>query len=483
MSDADPNANRSTTPKSTGFTEYISRDWAEREVVHTVLTDAARAAAPRRDELSRLFPGTRLVLPAGGVKSRSNDDDYRYRAHSAFSYATGWGADTVPDSVLVFEPTSTGHDVTLFIRPTADRTTEEFYADASIGEFWVGARPGLTEVSGALGLRTQDLAEFADVRAAWSGPTAVIREADPALTKALDAVRGDGAAELDADFTRAASEQRLVKDAYEVGEMRAAIASTSRAFDDVLEQLPRIVAASRGERIIEGVFYTRARLEGNDVGYGSIAAAGAHATILHWTRNDGAVRDGQLVLLDAGVERESFYTADITRTFPVNGTFSPVQRRVYEAVLEAADAAFAVVKPGIIFREVHAAAMHVIAAKTAEWGLLPVSAEESLDPENQFHRRYMVHGTSHHLGIDVHDCAQARKEFYMDGEVREGMIFTIEPGLYFQPDDLTVPEEYRGIGVRIEDNILVTATGAENLSAGIPRRTDEVEAWVQRFSR
>ena len=184
----------------------------------------------------------------------------------------------------------------------------------------------------------------------------------------------------------------------------------------------------RGERVIEGVFATRARLEGNDVGYGSIAAAGPHATMLHWTRNDGPVVPGDLVLLDAGVELDSYYTADITRTFPVSGTFSAVQRQVYEAVLEAADAAFAIVKPGVVFREVHAAAMQVIARKTAEWGFLPVSAEESLEPENQFHRRYMVHGTSHHLGLDVHDCAQARRDMYMDGELEAGMVFTIEPG-------------------------------------------------------
>jgi Xaa-Pro aminopeptidase len=162
----------------------------------------------------------------------------------------------------------------------------------------------------------------------------------------------------------------------------------------------------------------------------------------------------------------------------VSGTFTPIQRKVYEAVLEAADAAFAIVKPGIRFREIHAAAMTVIAARTAEWGLLPVSAEESLEADKQFHRRYMVHGTSHHLGLDVHDCAQARRDMYMDGVLEAGMVFTIEPGLYFQPDDLSVPEEYRGIGVRIEDNILVTAEGAENLSVGIPRTVDDVEAWL-----
>jgi Xaa-Pro aminopeptidase len=230
---------------------------------------------------------------------------------------------------------------------------------------------------------------------------------------------------------------------------------------------------------VEGTFNRRARAEGNTVGYDTIAAAGPHACILHWTRNDGPVVPGDLILIDAGIELDSYYTADITRTLPVSGTFTPVQRRVYEAVREAADAAFAIVRPGIRFREIHAEAMTVIAARTAEWGLLPVSAEESLQPEHQYHRRYMVHGTSHHLGLDVHDCAQARRDLYLDGVLEPGMVFTIEPGLYFQPDDLSVPEEYRGIGVRIEDNILVTTTGAENLSIGIPRTADDVEAWLR----
>jgi Xaa-Pro aminopeptidase len=164
----------------------------------------------------------------------------------------------------------------------------------------------------------------------------------------------------------------------------------------------------------------------------------------------------------------------------VSGEFTPIQRRVYEAVREAADAAFAAAKPGMAFRELHDTAMKIIAARTAEWGLLPVTAEEALDADKGGQqRRYMVHGTSHHLGMDVHDCAQARREMYYDGTVEPGMIFTIEPGLYFQIDDETVPVEYRGIGVRIEDDILMTDDGPVSLSAAIPRTADEIEAWVQ----
>jgi len=487
--DAMGNENRSTTPQSSTFKDFIFGGWAERPEPRPQRRAQAPYAAARRDRISELHRGERLIVPAGPAKTRSNDTDYPYRAHSAFSYLTGWGSDSVPGSVLVLEPTANGHDATLFLLPTAGRGSEEFYANAAIGEFWTGPRPSLTHVSADLGIPTAHLDDFAAVLDATDGTTRIVREADRDLTDQVDGRRllaaelGQDAVDTidedgDAGFARDLSEQRLVKDDYEIREMRLAVDATKKGFDDVIADLPQIVAHPRGERLVEGTFYRRARAEGNTVGYDTIAASGPHACTLHWTRNDGPVNSGDVILLDAGIELDSLYTADITRTLPVSGTFTDVQRRVYEAVLEAADAAFAVVKPGIRFREVHAAAMAVIARKTAEWGFLPVSAEESLDTDLQYHRRYMVHGTSHHLGIDVHDCAQARRELYLDGEVLEGMVFTIEPGLYFQPDDLTVPEEFRGIGVRIEDDVLVTADGCENLSADIPRTANDVEAWL-----
>lgn len=444
--------NRSTTPGSEAFKEFISRKWAERPEVIPAPREQASYAAKRRDKLSELFAGERMVIPAGGMKRRSNDTFYPFRADSAFSWLTGWGSDSEPDSVLVMEPTATGHESTLYFRERAGRDSDEFYADSDIGEFWIGPRPSLAQVAGDLGIATVHLNKL------------------PAKDAKVS--------ELSSELSRTLSEMRLVKDEFEIAEMREAVASSIRGFADIARVLPAIAGNKRGERLVEGAFASRARLEGNGVGYGTIAASGAHACILHWVTNDGIVNDGDLILIDAGVERDSYYTADVTRTLPVNGTFTPIQRKIYEAVREAADAAFAIVKPGITFRDVHNTAMGVIAHKTAEWGLLPVTAEEALLPENGQHRRYMVHGTSHHLGIDVHDCAQARREMYMDGIVAEGMIFTIEPGLYFQPDDLTVPEEYRGIGVRIEDDILVTATGAENLTIALPRTADDVQAWL-----
>jgi Xaa-Pro aminopeptidase len=446
-------------PFPRGFLDTISTGWAERPDTLPDRREQSAWATRRRERVSAAFPGQRLVVPAGSLKQRSNDTDYPFRAHSAFSHLTGWAADSEPDSVLVLEPREGGHEAVLYFRERADRTTPEFYADASIGEFWIGPRPALAGVAADLGLSTAHVDSFV-------------------------ATDDDRVVGVDDELTRFVSEMRLVKDEYELAQLALAVEVTASGFDDIVAELPRVIEHPRGERVVEGVFHRRARADGNAVGYDTIAASGPHACYLHWTRNDGAVVPGDLILIDAGVEVDSLYTADITRTLPVSGRFTEVQRRVYEAVREAADAAFGAARPGVPFRRVHEAAMEVIAARVAEWGLLPVTAEEALNADRGGqHRRYMVHGTSHHLGIDVHDCAQARRDMYYDGLLEAGMVFTIEPGLYFQIDDLTVPREYRGIGVRIEDDIVMTADGPVNLSAGIPRTADEVEEWIARLSR
>ncbi|MEV7528614.1 aminopeptidase P family protein [Agrococcus sediminis] len=468
--------NRSTTPTGSAFTEQVQTGWAEREATTPAPRASAAPAAERRARISAMHPGVRLVIPAGGLKVRSNDTDYPFRPHPDFTYLTGWGSDAEPDSVLVLEPAGDGHEATLYFRGPAGRGTTEFYANPAIGEFWVGPRPSLDHVAAELGLRVADLDGLAGALEAGGGADAlVVTGADAAVEAMVAGANPDGDV-----LARDLSELRLVKDAHEIAEVQAAVDATARGFDDVIADLAEATRHERGERVVEGAFHRRARLDGNAVGYDTIAASGHHACYLHWTRNDGRVREGDLILLDAGVEVDSLYTADITRTLPISGEFTELQRKVYDAVLEAADAAFAIVRPGIVFKEVHAAAMEVIARRTAEWGLLPIPAEQSLEPDQQLHRRWMVHGTSHHLGLDVHDCAAARRDFYHDGVVREGMVFTIEPGLYFQADDLTVPEELRGIGVRIEDDIVVTADGARNLSGAIPRTADEVEAWMRR---
>ncbi len=324
-------------PFPRGFLDTISEGWAPRPEAMPPRREVAEWAARRRAAVSHAFPGARLVIPAGSLKQRSNDTDYPFRAHSAFAHLTGWGADAEPDAALVFEPTASGHDVTLYFRERADRTSAEFYADATIGEFWIGPRPALAGVAADLGVATAHL-------------------------DTLERRDGDLVVDQDEALTRFVSELRLVKDEFEIAQLRLAVDVTARGFDDIVADLPRIIAHPRGERIVEGVFHTRARSDGNTEGYDTIAASGPHACYLHWTRNDGAVVAGDLILIDAGVEVDSLYTADITRTLPVSGRFTEVQRRVYETVREAADAAFAAARPGVRFRSIHEAAMTVIAA-------------------------------------------------------------------------------------------------------------------------
>lgn len=484
----DRGSNRSHRPDSAAFRAFIRSGWADRAPSAVTEATVARYAAERRRAVSERFPGERLVIPAGPLKVRSNDTDYRFRPHSAFAHLTGLGTDQEPDAVLVLHPTAEGHEAVLYFLPAAGKDTDEFFADSRYGEFWVGARPSLADLEVLTGITTRDLAVLADELAKDVGADGVrvrvVPGADDAVTAQVAEVRTDTAtaeelAEADAALAEFLSELRLVKDEHEVAQLRAAVAATVEGFARVVRELSRAVAHPRGERVVEATFDGAAREQGNGVGYETIAASGDHATTLHWISNDGPVREGDLLLLDAGVEADSLYTADVTRTLPVSGEFTEAQRRVYTAVLDAADAAFAVAVPGSRFRDVHAAAMEVIAERLAEWGLLPVTAEEALDPEGQQHRRWMVHGTSHHLGLDVHDCAQARREMYLDAALEPGMVFTIEPGLYFKADDVSVPAELRGMGVRIEDDVLVTADGNENLSAALPRRPEDVEEWMR----
>ena len=470
----DRNENR-RDPFSEAFKTFIVSDWESYSDQLPERLASAPYAAARRAELTKLYPGTTLIIPAGPLKTRSNDTDYRFRPHSAFAYYTGLGEDREPDSVLVLKDDT----ATLFFRPRAPRTDREFYADARYGEMWVGQRDSLEEMSAATQLDCRTVLDLPEVIKEAGSNQLVIREADPEVTTLVDEARGGHSVDLDGDLARAASEARFSKDEFEIGELKLACRATKEGFEAVVRELPEASRRGRGERWVEGIFALNARHLGNAVGYDTIAAGGDHANTLHWIRNDGVIADGDLLLMDAGVEVNSLYTADITRTMPINGKFSPAQRRVYEAVLAAQTAGILACRAGNDFLAPHKAAITVLAAFFEELGILPGTAEESLDPDNGgFHRRWMVHGTSHHLGLDVHDCAQARAELYRGGTLKEGMVITVEPGIYFKSTDLLVPEEYRGIGIRIEDDILITDGDPVNLSEALPRDPDDVEAWM-----
>jgi Xaa-Pro aminopeptidase len=367
---------------------------------------------------------------------------------------------------------SGGHDSYLYLHPRSTRETDAFYTDRKYGELWVGRHFTLEEANSVYQIPTRDVGKIEDLLR-FSKETLLIRGEDALMDKLISKNAREP------EFVTFTSEQRLVKDDYEVAQLQAAVDATGRGFSDVIAVLPAAAEHPRGERIVEGAFFGRARLEGNDIGYTTIAAAGAHACVLHWIRNDGAVRNGELILLDAGVEMDSYYTADITRTFPVNGKFTPAQRALYILVYEAQLAGFAAVKPGVPFLEINRAAQRVLAEGLANMGVLTISAEESMKPEVGLHRRWTLHGVSHHLGLDVHDCEHARQDMYREGVLREGMVLTVEPGLYIQPDDELFAPEYRGIGIRIEDDVLVTADGYINLSEYIPRHPDAIEEWMK----
>ncbi|WP_245594585.1 aminopeptidase P family protein [Actinospica robiniae] len=440
--------------------------------------------AKRRKALSAAFPGERLVIPSGRLKTRSNDTEYPFRAACDYVYLTG---DQTENGVLVLEPKADGgHDAVVYLLPRSSRENGEFWLDYQ-GELWTGRRNSLTESAALLGLQARDSRTAADVLAAAvaAAPeisTRILRGHDAELDGLLAVLdtgwQGERATARDEELQVFLHGLRLVKDEWEIEQMRAACTATAKGFEDVVRELAQAVATS--ERWIEGTFFRRARVEGNDVGYGSICAAGPHATTMHWVRNDGQVRPGELLLLDAGVETDTLYTADVTRTLPINGRFDEVQRKIYQAVYDAQEAGIAAVRPGGRFRDFHLAAQRLLAERLVEWGLLEGPADRVF--ELGLHRRYTLTGTGHMLGLDVHDCASARVEDYVDAELVPGMVLTVEPGLYFQADDLTVPAEYRGIGVRIEDDLLVTADGAENLSAALPRAVDEIEAWMARLA-
>lgn len=441
--------------------ELMATGWSERADELPEPSPGAAPRATRRAALAARFPGEWLVVPTGGYQVRANDTEFRFRPGTEFAHLVG---SHQPDAVLVVDPDG---EAVLYQAPTMDRTTPAFFTDRTYGELWVGPRPSLPSTSALLGIEARPLEELDKL----AGTAARVVRGYDARVEALFEADEEG----DGELTSFLSELRLVKDEHEVGQLQVAVDATVLGFEDVVRRLAEAKATS--ERWIEGVFGLRARVEGNDVGYGSICAAGSHACTLHWTDNDGPVRDGDLVLLDMGVEGHEFYTADVTRTLPVNGTFTPRQRQVYDLVFQAQEAAFAACRPGADFLDPHRAAMRVLAHGLVELGVLD-DAETALAEDDQRYRRWTLHGVSHMLGIDVHDCSHARDETYRHGSLVEGHVLTLEPGLYFQPDDLMVPADLRGIGVRIEDDVVVTADGCRNLSAALPRSSTDVEAWM-----
>jgi Xaa-Pro aminopeptidase len=452
------------------YAAFMRTGWGDRELDLPRRPVADRAAV-RRDRLAGMFPGERLVLPAGTFKVRANDTDYKFRPDTAHTYFSG---NQTSDAVLVIED---GESV-LYARPRSARDTDEFFRDRQYGELWVGRRPSLHELSDSLGIECRHIDRLQDRLTATNGAakTRVLRGVAADVDRMIAADEA-----MDADLQRVVGELRLIKDDWEVGELQEACDITTLGFEDCVREWTQVL--EYGERWIEGTFSRRARAMGNDVGYDPIVGGGKHATTLHWIDNTGPIEPGQLVLLDMGVEGRNLYTADVTRTLPIDGTFTQLQRDLYDLVYDAQQKGIEATVAGQPFLSAHHAAMDVLAHGLEALGLLPVSAEEALDPESKVYSRWTLHGTSHMLGMDVHDCNGTSPDIYPKGDLEIGMVLTVEPGLYFQEDDLLVPEELRGVGIRIEDDILVTADGPVNLSASLPRTSAGVEEWMGQHLR
>ena len=294
--------NRSLRPRSEAFVEFMSSGWDDNEPAIERLASAEFTPA-RLQTLSEAFPGERLVIPAGQPKVRNNDCDYAFRPDSAFSYYTGLGQDYEAGAVLVLDPNADGtHTPMLFVAPRADHYTQDFFKDPHYGEYWVGPRAGLKELEAMTGIETHDIAQLADMLGKNVGtePGAVqlrvISATDPQITAMVQELRAEHGFPDEVHNTvhddklhEFASEARMEKDGFEVREIRRAVDATKHGFDNILRKLPSALGTPRSERILEGAFNAISREEGNEVGYDTIIASGAHAPILHWIRNTGTV--------------------------------------------------------------------------------------------------------------------------------------------------------------------------------------------------
>jgi Xaa-Pro aminopeptidase len=465
------------TPMSQRFLDFMASGW-QAEAINVAPVPQVKHLVQRRALLSAAFPGDTLVIPTGNIRSRTFGAPYLFRAGSDFLWLTG---DQEPNSVLVLHPTATGHDAVLYMQPRSDVASGAQYLDRTDGEIWHGRRYSPEEKSTILEIETRALAELPAALSAVASPDRlrVLRGYDTGIDGGLE--RGmlpvvAGSIDRDGPLASVLSELRLDKDDWEIAQLQEAVDATVLGFEDVARRLAPDAPAS--ERSIEGIFAWRARVAGNGLGYSAIVGGGPRSTILHWSRNDGIVEPRQILLMDMGVENTHGYTADVTRVLPVSGTFSTAQRDVYDIVHASRTAGLAAMAPGVAFQEIQRICTRVLAEGLSGLDILKGGVDEAIDPASTAYRRWSLHGFGHMLGLDVHDCGYARPAAYSHGVLRENQVLTMEPGLYFQPHDELVPEELRGIGVRIEDDVLVTAAGTRLLTEALPTASHEIESWL-----
>lgn len=412
----------------------------------------------RRDRLAQDLAGEVLVIPNGIAKVRSNDLFFPFRPGTDHMWLVG---PTDPGSVLVLEADGTA---VLYLDERPPLGHPLALLDSARGAIWGGVPEPLAATTTRLGVHTRTIEDLP--KALAGKPARTVRGLDPRT----DALTRDDDRELEKHLAR----MRLVKDSHEIAQLRDAADAAVQGFEAVGRSLAEVL--KQGEAFAEALFAQQARIRGRGVAYPPIAGGGANATVLHWFTNDGQIGSDDLLLLDAGVEGPELYSSDVTRTIPVSGRYTSVQRDVYDVVHAAQRAALDAVRPGAPYAEPGERAIEVLVIGLRDLGVLPHPAMAQL-PDEQAVRRWSLHGIGHMLGADVHDAGVVAHE-YLQEPLAPGHVLTIEPGLYFSPYDEWAPAHLRGIGVRIEDDIVVTEDGIDILTDALPTSSAGVEAWL-----
>lgn len=424
--------------------------------------------AKRRDKLAEQMPNNSIaILNTAPTHIRNNDAEYKYRADSSFFYMTGF---IEPESVMVLEKTNNTVKYTLFLREKD-----------KLREIWDGKRVGLeqakidykadeTYVIGRIDEimpnlifgKKQVFARFNSDLIGW-------------LEQAKLKQRGEGVVETITNIDSLINEMRLIKDEFEIALLKVAGQISAYGHVRAMQTVEPNINEGRLEAEVNYAFAQY----GCVPSYNSIVAGGDNANILHYVENDQSLKDGNLVLIDAGAEYQH-YAGDITRTFPVNGKFSPEQKEVYNIVLNANIEAIKSLKVGEHGKIHHETALKILTQGLIDLGILTGDVEKLI--EDKAYLPFYMHGTGHWLGLDVHDAGR-----YMTGDItleqagtprplQAGMVITVEPGLYFTHDNELVPEKYRGIGIRIEDDVVITEGEPLVLTSDVPKTIDEIEA-------
>ena len=430
-----------------------------------------RYAERRKRFVHEMGPGAIAVIPAAPVLLRNNDTEHEFRQNSDFFYLTGFNE---PDAVLVLAPHHEKEHTVLFVNPR-DRAQE----------IWTGKRHGVEGAiahygsAAAYEITTLDerLPDYLVGASTLFYTMGLNAEFDRRVMTALGAARhrvrrGGNAPRSIEEPGKIVHEMRLFKSPDEIETMRKAGAITRLGHIAAMRATRPGITEFELEAVIE---YTYRKNGALDLAYPSIVAGGDNATILHYTANREVVNDGELILVDSGCEYD-MYASDVTRTWPANGKFSPEQAAIYEIVLAAQKAGIEEVRPGKSYKAYHEAAVRTIVEGLIDLKLLHGSRDEVIETEK--YKDFYMHNTGHWIGLDVHDAGSYRLD---DGKtyrkLEAGMVMTVEPGIYIHRD-LDVDERFKGIGVRIEDDIACTKDGPDNLSANIPKEIDEIEAIV-----